>query len=176
MTNPGARSRAPDYKREKEREAIRQALAKDGKCGDEWRMRMSLLDVNERVFTHKNAGPLKLGLPIGTWRLDDEGADKTDAPEKRMHYRRIVMLTFQPKTGNKQWALLNLNVFGEEARASAVPTAPQVSPHKALFEAINIDFFEEFQMFNYALQCGGKILWVKKSRVFTMMSRWWKLG
>lgn len=35
VTNPRARSRAPDYEREKEREAIRQALAKDGKCGDE---------------------------------------------------------------------------------------------------------------------------------------------
>lgn len=137
---------------------------------------MSLLEVDERVFSDERAGPLKLGLPVGTWRPDDEGADLTDGPETRMHYRRIVMLTFQTKTGNKQWALLELNVFGNEVRKSEVPIAPPVSAHKALFEAVNIDFFEEFQNFNYALHQGGKLLWVKKSRVYTMMSKFWKVG
>lgn len=170
-------SKMPDKINENIQQAILGAASPGGKCGDDWRMKMSLLEVNQRVFEHAKVGPLKLGLPIGTWRPDDEGVDTDGGAENRLYYRRLVMMVFRPGTGNRALRLLPLNVHGEKAKKSASKKALNISPPKAMLIAKNVDFFEEFQGFNFLLDRGGPLLCAKKTELlFHFMTRWWKVG
>ena len=62
-----------------------------------------------------------------------------------MNFRRVVAMKISRFTGRKQWALTDTNVFGEKTRAGAIEATKS---KRAIFDATNIDFFQEFQLMN----------------------------
>lgn len=54
---PPATSRAPDQAQEKEQHALEKAMKPGGKCGDAYRMNLSLRDVNNSLRTSEGWAP-----------------------------------------------------------------------------------------------------------------------
>ncbi|KAJ5333112.1 uncharacterized protein N7506_006895 [Penicillium brevicompactum] len=154
---------------------IEQAMAgsrvRAAKMGDEYRMTRSVWDCDARVFAHEDAGPLRHGMPVGTFRPDDQGVPEGS---DRLIHRRIVLLNFSAHTGNKVWSLMNLNVYG---RTPTPGNGQTIDAKQAVLANIkNVDYFQEFDIMEWKPASSGYVLKAKKQVVFSEMNRQWKMG
>lgn len=89
------------------------------------------------------------GVPIGTFRPDDEGWNQLGDADQRLRNRRLVLMNFQGRNAHRRWHIWKLSVYGEVPPNHAQLTKKQQGKEAKVDGGRNVDYFEEFITFDY---------------------------